>query len=139
MAQKNEIKKAIDACDINLDRLESELKRRKSYSFSPRESVGGVKIYFVLESDDLCWRAAEEYGEDRYKYVQTLLKGVADNTDRRPASKAPPKVFFEDLKLQFPNFNEAIEALDEARALSELTQSSWFQIPPLLLVGPWCR
>lgn len=99
------------------------------------EKAGEIALFSVAEVRNLFENAAEIYGEDRYRHAQMLLKGIAENPDRRAASKAPTKVFFESLRQSFPNFNEVIDALDEARALSELTTNSWFHTPPLLLVG----
>ena len=41
-----------------------------------------------------------------------------------------------DLRRDFPNFSEAIDQIECAVALSHLADKKWFQMQPLLLLGP---
>ena len=125
---------------------ENELSDQESFSSRSKklndtkvvffESPGAVSLYSILQVQNQYQNARRIFGDDRERIVKEILADLATKNNRRNLAGSPSAESIEQLKLNFPNFNEAIEQIEFAAALSNLSNRCWFQMPPLLLLGP---
>lgn len=113
-----------------------ESRSRKKTEATFIENTGAVEIYSMAEAETNFNNADEVYGDDRAKYAKNLLKDLASNGNRKNLAGPPPKDALFNLRHDFPNFSEAIDQIECAAALSTLSDNPWFQMQPLLLLGP---
>ena len=116
--------------------LKNESSSRKKNGLSFVENVGAVEIFSMLEAETNFNRAEEIYGDDRARYAKGLLTEIAKTGNRKNLAGPPRLEALQDLRRDFPNFNEAIDQIEYAAALSQLAGKDWFQMQPLLLLGP---
>ena len=116
--------------------LKNESSTRKKNSLSFVENVGAVEIFSMLDAESNFNKADELYGEDRTRYAKGLLTDISKRGNRKNLAGPPPAEALKDLRRDFPNFNEAIDQIEYAAALSQLAGKDWFQMQPLLLLGP---
>lgn len=123
-----------------LRKLEYEPMSRgsKKKDEAPRfvENIGATSIYSMTQAEDLYSHADEYYSEDRSRYARSLLAEISKGGNRRDLAGPPSKESILDLRRNFPNFAEAIEHIEHAAALSSLSDRAWFQMRPMLLLGP---
>ena len=123
----------------NLYDHESNNSRSKKYEESKVmffEKPGAVCLYSILQVQDLYSNARRIFGDDRERIAKEILANLATKSNRRNLAGSPSVESIRQLKTDFPNFYEAIEQIEFAAALSNLSNKSWFQMPPLLLLGP---
>ncbi len=119
-----------------LRNLKSDSRSRKKSELTFIENVGAVEIFSMLEAETNFNKAPEIYGEDRTRYAKSLLTEIAKDGNRKNLAGPPMVEALRDLHRDFPNFSEAIDQIECAVALSHLADKSWFQMQPILLLGP---
>jgi ATP-dependent Lon protease len=123
-----------------LRKLEYDIgaRSRKKKDDVPRfiENIGAVSIYSIAQAEELYSKAEENYSEDRSRYARSLLNEISKAGNRRNLAGPPSDESIEELHRDFPNFAEAIEHIEHATALSRLSDRPWFQMRPMLLLGP---
>ena len=119
-----------------LRNLRPEARSRKKIEATFVENTGAVEIYSMSEAESNFNKAEEVYGDDRAKYAKGLLKDLAKSGNRKNLAGPPPANALKNLRRDFPNFGEAIDQIEYAAALSSLSDKDWFQMQPLLLLGP---
>ena len=100
------------------------------------ENIGDVAIFSMTDIETNIKKADEIYGEDRVRYAKNLLTEIGKRGNRKNLAGPPLPQALKDLRRDFPNFNEAIDRIENAAALSRLSGKDWFQMQPLLLLGP---
>lgn len=111
-------------------------KRQDEPKITFAETSGAVCLYSILQVQDLYQHARRHFGDDRERTVKEILANLATKSNRRNLVGSPNAESIQQLKKNFPNFGEAIAQIEFAAALSNLSNQSWFQMPPLLLLGP---
>lgn len=119
-----------------LRNLKSDSRPRKKSELAFVENIGAVEIFSMLDAELNFNKADELYGEDRTRYAKGLLTEIAKGGNRKNLAGPPPAEALKDLRRDFPNFSEAIDQIEYAAALSQLAGKDWFQMQPLLLLGP---
>lgn len=124
--------------DLRKHEYELGGKSRKKKDDAPRfiENVGTVSIYSMVQAEELYTKADEHYSEDRSRYARSLLTEISKGGNRRDLAGPPCEQSLAELRRDFPNFSEAIEHIEHATALSRLSDRVWFQMRPMLLLGP---
>lgn len=112
------------------------LRSRKKSEPAFIENIGAVEIFSMLEAETNFNKADEIYGEDRTRYAKGLLTEIAKTGNRKNLAGPPLLEALQDLRRDFPNFSEAIDQIECAVALSHLSEQKWFQMQPILLLGP---
>ena len=115
-------------------RPESRSRRKTEATFI--ENTGAVEIFSMLEVETNYNKAEEVYGDDRNRYAKGLLTELAKGGNRKNLAGPPPADAMTNLRRDFPNFGEAIDQIEYAAALSKMSDRDWFQMQPLLLLGP---
>ena len=119
-----------------LRNLRPEARSRKKLEAIFVENTGAVELYSMSEAESNFNKAEEVYGDDRAKYAKGLLKDLAKSGNRKNLAGPPPAEALKNLRRDFPNFGEAIDQIEYAAALSHMADKAWFQMQPLLLLGP---
>ena len=119
-----------------LRNLKPESRSRKKTDAIFIENTGAVEIYSMLEVETNYNKAEEVYGDDRNRYAKGLLTELAKGGNRKNLAGPPPADAMKNLRHDFPNFGEAIDQIKYAAALSTMADKDWFQMQPLLLLGP---
>lgn len=119
-----------------LRNLRPETRSRKKNEATFVENTGAVEIYSMSEAESNFNKAEEVYGDDRARYAKGLLSDLAKSGNRKNLAGPPPEEALSNLRRDFPNFGEAIDQIEYAAALSRMADKDWFQMQPLLLLGP---
>lgn len=114
----------------------NESSSRKKNESSFIENIGAVEIFSMIDAELNFNKADQIYGEDRTRYAKALLTDIANRGNRKNLAGPPLVEALTGLRRDFPNFNEAIDQIEYAAALSQLAGKDWFQMQPLLLLGP---
>jgi DNA replication protein DnaC len=120
------------ATDIFASR--SRKKERPEPVFS--ESVGAVRLYLASEVSYLYQNVRRIFGDEKDRIVKEILEDLAKKKNRRNLAGSPESALIHQMRVDFPNFAEAIDQIEYAAALSKLSNKNWFQMSPLLLLGP---
>ena len=115
-------------------RPESRSRRKTEATFI--ENTGAVEIFSMLEVEANYNKAEEVYGDDRARYAKGLLTELAKTGNRKNLAGPPPSDALKNLRRDFPNFGEAIDQIEYAAALSHMADKAWFQMQPIMLLGP---
>jgi len=113
--------------------VRSRNKEHDKHTFA--ESNGAVKLYSITELQYLFKNARRIFGDDRDHLVKEILFELSKKKNRRNLAGSPADADLQLLRLNFPNFSEAIDQIEFAAALSNLSNQQWFQMSPLLLLG----
>ena len=119
-----------------LRNLKNEASSSKKNDSAFIENVGAVEIFSMTDAESNFNKANEIYGEDRTRYAKGLLTEIAKRGNRKNLAGSPVVEAIKGLHRDFPNFSEAINQIEYAAALSQLAGKDWFQMQPLLLLGP---
>ena len=88
------------------------------------ETHGAVSVFSILQAQDLYFNARRVFGDDRERFVKEILANLATKSNRRNLAGSPSAESIRQLKTDFPNFYEAIEQIEFAAALSNLSDKS---------------
>ncbi len=116
--------------------LKSDSRARKKSEPTFIENIGAVEIFSMVEAETNFNKASEIYGDERTRYAKGLLAEIAKEGNRKNLAGPPGLESLQDLRRDFPNFSEAIDQVECAVALSHLAEQKWFQMQPILLLGP---
>lgn len=119
-----------------LRNLKSDSRARKKSEPTFIENIGAVEIFSMVEAETNFNKASEIYGDERTRYAKNLLAEIAKGGNRKNLAGPPLAEALHDLRRDFPNFSEAIDQIEYAAALSQLAGKEWFQMQPILLLGP---
>lgn len=109
-------------------------KHRKDPIFA--ESVGAVSLY---SQNELCYlynNVRRIFGDEKERIIKEIIEDLSFKRNRRNLAGAPAECEIEKLRINYPNFSHVIDQISYAASLSKLAKEKWFQMPPLLLLGP---
>lgn len=121
-------------------RREIERLRERRYGTPAKEivfveSCGARELFSIADIEELHQEAETKYGKENKDYVDSVIRKLLKNGNRRSLATAPTQNAIDQLRKDFPNAAEAIDHVDRAAALCRLTPDGSFQMPPLLLHG----
>jgi ATP-dependent Lon protease len=99
------------------------------------ENVNEYQLFSMVEAERFHANAKAIFGRESASYVQQKIEDAIKLGNRRKLAKAPNIEVIKQLRDSFPNFGEALDAIEGACALSYLSAQGYIQISPLLLLG----
>ncbi len=100
------------------------------------ENYGPFELYTINEMMHLYHNAEFTFGRENCGHAQSLLRDINKHGNRKQIAKAPGIFYIESLRNRFPNFQQAIDQIAAATALSKISEHQNFVMKPLLLLGP---
>jgi len=95
----------------------------------------GIKLFPSMTLDEIEKAAASTYRDSRDGIKHLLYKMMENGGVRIIPDMSPALAKFDDLRLEFPNFNEAIDDIENDLILSNHSERSMFRVRPILLNG----